>query len=58
MNNKILESQRKKSWPETKHYNDMNRAERRSYKRWLDKNKIWDGAEVVDRLTVTSRKDS
>jgi len=51
MNNKILEAQRPKSWTQTKHYNDMNRSERRKYKRWLAKNGLWDGAEVVDRLT-------
>jgi len=28
-----------------KHYNDMTRAERREYKRWLTKHKLWDGAD-------------
>ena len=51
MNNKILDRNKPTSWPETKHYNDMNRSERRKYKRWLEKSKMWDGAEVVERLT-------
>jgi len=33
-----------------KHYNDMNRRERREYKRWLDKNNMWDGAIVIENL--------
>jgi hypothetical protein len=31
-----------------KHYNDMNRRERREYKRWLDKHNMWDGAIVIE----------
>ena len=34
-----------------KHWNDMNRGERRAYKRWLAKNNMWDGAEVLERLS-------
>jgi len=33
-----------------KHYNDMNRKERREYKKWLAKNNMWDGAMVIDNL--------
>lgn len=33
-----------------KHYNDMTRAEKRKYKRWLDKNRMWDGAIVIERM--------
>ena len=33
-----------------KHYNDMNRRERREYKRWLAKNNLWDGAVVIENL--------
>lgn len=33
-----------------KHYNDMNRCERREYKRWLAKNNMWDGAIVIENL--------
>ncbi len=33
-----------------KHYSDMNRREKREYKRWLNKNNMWDGAEVIERL--------
>ena len=34
--------------PFSKHYNEMNRKERREYKRWLKKNQIWDGAVCVE----------
>ena len=33
-----------------KHYNDMNRREKRAYKRYLKKAKIWDGAVVCENL--------
>jgi hypothetical protein len=33
-----------------KHYSDMNRNEKREYKRFLDKNNIWDGAVILERL--------
>ncbi len=33
-----------------KHYNDMSRRERREYKRWLDKNDMWDGVIVIENL--------
>ena len=34
-----------------KRYEEMNRRERRAYSRWLCKHEIWDGAEVLDRLS-------
>lgn len=34
-----------------KHYDDMNRQEKREYRKWLAKNGLWDGAEVIDRKT-------
>lgn len=40
-----------------KHYNDMNRRERREYKRWLDKNNMWDGAIVIENLERNSLLD-
>lgn len=33
-----------------KHYSDMNRKEKREYKRFLAKNNLWDGAVVLERL--------
>jgi hypothetical protein len=33
-----------------RHYNDMTRAERREYKRWLTKHKLWDGAVAVESM--------
>lgn len=30
-----------------KHYDEMNRKEKREYKKWLRKNKLWDGAEGI-----------
>lgn len=33
-----------------KHYNDMNRKERREYVKFLKANNIWDGAMVVENL--------
>jgi hypothetical protein len=33
-----------------KHYNNMNRRERREYKRWLDKHNMWDGAIISENL--------
>ena len=38
-----------------KHYNDMNRRERREYKRWLDKHNMWDGAIVIENLERNNR---
>jgi len=38
-----------------KHYNDMNRRERREYKRWLAKNSLWDGAVVIENLERENR---
>ena len=40
---------------EPKHYNGMNRRERRKYLRLLQKAQMWDGAEVIDRLTKKNR---
>ena len=34
-----------------KHYNQMARMKKRQYKRWLFKNKLWDGAIVIETLT-------
>ena len=33
----------------------MNRRERREYKRWLDKNNMWDGAIVIENLERNNR---
>ena len=33
-----------------KHYDDMSRREKREYKRWLEKNNMWDGAIVIENL--------
>lgn len=38
-----------------KHYDEMNRGEKRAYKRWLNKNNLWDGAEVIERLSNQKR---
>jgi len=38
-----------------KAYDDMNRQEKRAYKRWLAKNHLWDGAEVIERLSKEKR---
>jgi hypothetical protein len=38
-----------------KHYNDMNRRERREYKRWLEKHQLWDGAVVIENLEREQR---
>lgn len=38
------------SHPFDKHYHDMTRKEKRAYKRWLDKNNMWDGAIVIENL--------
>jgi len=40
---------RKLKFPEV-HFDDMTRKQKREYKRWLSKNKLWDGAEVIERL--------
>ena len=40
-----------------KHYDDMNRRERREYKRWLDKHNMWDGAIVIENLERNNRLD-
>jgi hypothetical protein len=40
-----------------KHYNDMNRRERREYKRWLAKHNMWDGAIVSENLERNNRLD-
>lgn len=36
-------------------YKDMNRKEKRHYKRWLHKNNLWDGAVVAENLTKNKR---
>jgi hypothetical protein len=49
-----------------KHYDDMNRREKREYKRWLEKHDYWDGAIVIEnlareqklRMDEYTRKDS
>lgn len=33
-----------------KRYHNMTRAEKREYKRWLDKNGYWDGDIVVENI--------
>lgn len=33
---------------------EMNRRERREYKRWLDKNNMWDGYFVYENQTKKS----
>ncbi len=38
-----------------KHYSDMTKAEKRQYRKWLVKNNMWDGAELVERLERTKR---
>ena len=38
-----------------KHYNDMNRQERREYKRWLEKHQLWDGAVVIENMEREQR---
>jgi len=39
-----------------KPYWDMNRKEKREYKRWLLKNNMWDGAEISERQEIESAK--
>jgi hypothetical protein len=46
------------SFPEfhiDKHYDEMNRRERREYKRWLAKHDLWDGAVVIENLEKRGR---
>ena len=38
-----------------KHYDEMNRTERREYERWLNKNGLWDGAVVAKNVKGDSR---
>lgn len=38
-----------------KPYWEMNRGERREYKRWLLKNEMWDGAIVVENQVKSSK---
>jgi hypothetical protein len=40
----------KNYFPNDKMYSEMSRREKRAYKRWLAKNDIWDGEEVLERL--------
>jgi hypothetical protein len=40
-----------------KHYDDMNRRERREYKRWLSKHNMWDGAIVIENLSRNGTLD-
>lgn len=41
--------------PVDKHWNDMNFSERIKYRKWLRENHLWDGAEVIERLTKAGR---
>ena len=38
-----------------KKYSEMNRRERREYKRWLSKNNLWDGEIVLENLERNKR---
>lgn len=38
-----------------KHYDDMNRREKREYKRWLEKHGYWDAAIVLENLDIASK---
>lgn len=38
-----------------KHYDLMSRREKRDYKRWLEKNNMWDGAIVIENLQREKR---
>ena len=42
-----------KRYPLDKHYHVMSRKEKRAYKRWLDKNNMWDAAIVIENLEKT-----
>ena len=35
-------------WFSEKRYHEMNRNEKRAYKRWLAKNEFWDGDIVIE----------
>lgn len=43
------------SHPFDKHYHDMSRKGKRAYKRWLDKNNMWDGAIVIENLEKSKK---
>lgn len=37
-------------WFSDKSYSEMNRSEKRAYKRWLDKRNMWDGEIVIENM--------
>jgi len=42
-------------WFSDKTYSQMNRREKREYKRWLDKRNMWDGEIVIENLERKNR---
>jgi len=41
---------------EDKRYSEMNRLEKRKYKRWLHKNDMWDAEIVCENIEKTANK--
>ena len=47
---KRLDDLRTKNIARFKRFDEMNRKDKRAYRKYLSDNEIWDGEEVLDRL--------